>query len=160
MIYINLHPGSETSNVILAEYLPIQEYIRNVDWLCWFGRRQLGISDDLDKHRTYCFIQRMEEYGVEVLVRNERSDKEWRHPEYEPKTHEELVEIECEMTEISFKHYSQERQHILEGIQRDEEFIVKLKENKEDSDFFENSLKSTKEQLKNLEMKEKSGYQI
>ena len=48
----------------------------------------------MDKQRVFCFIQRLEEAGAEVKIRNKRLDKEWNDPVYEHRTREELIALE------------------------------------------------------------------
>lgn len=96
MIYVNLHPTATYSIVTLAggTFVDVRNYVKDVGWLMWEGRRQLRVFDDVDKQRIFCLIQRLEEAGAEVKIRNKRPDKEWNDPVYEHRTHEELIALE------------------------------------------------------------------
>ena len=105
MFYVNLHPTANYSVMMIGnggKLVDIKEYIKNVDWLFWAGRRQLHIQDEPDKRNTFCLIQRLEDAGAEVLIRDYRPDEEWNKPVYERHTDEELTALEiARYSEIS-----------------------------------------------------------
>lgn len=105
MIYINIHPTYTYSIAVIQGYVPIlKDYVRYVDWLSWDfpNKRQIMISGILQEpgshllhKRTQTFIQRMTDIGEEVQIRDNRGD-EWRYPEYEKLSDDEMLEIEYE----------------------------------------------------------------
>ena len=108
-VHINLNANSNQSPVYIKTYVHIAKYKELIEYFrgatpnnC--GGRLYEIFRNEDENgyslkRVYAFIQRLEDAGVVVLIRDDRNS-EFRKPEYKRFTDEELYEIESEIDHI------------------------------------------------------------
>lgn len=111
IVYINLHPNYSYATAIISGFVDVREYVKNVEWLSWepskTGTRQIMISGPVGnleaaktQHivRATVFSQRMLQLGVEVFVRNERTDEweKWKKNKTTLFSSDDLLKIECQ----------------------------------------------------------------
>jgi len=159
IVYINLHPQYNYAMAMIQGYIPeLKDYVKNVDWLSWdrSRKRQIMISGDKEKDHLHhlnlanIFAQRMRQLGIEVKIRNERTD-DWEDFQEKDITTEYMISIECERTRGD-----NQRDQILETIKKDKEYLnLAIAKNSQDScSLYADELKWNEKRLNDYDAKE------
>lgn len=118
-IYVTRYPDRSYASVVLADFVPIREYVKQVDWLMWnpSRRRELSISASIISNKKHLvlvdvFCQRMIElFGAEVLIRDEQGD-DWELYQSKGYSEEELFNYEVKLYSDTEQVESEEKRRI------------------------------------------------